>query len=344
MKQEIILASEVDSTLTVQEWYQAMVEDCKNILVEGEFAARWIYIQTYWQLGQRICQEFDVEDRAAVYGKKIVQRVGQSLGKKKQTIYNAVAFYRKYPDPDEWPFDKSISWRRICRKYLPEPKPPEVIDHVPLDSVRLICGDFAEVAQDLQADSFDAIITDPPYPKEYLHLYGLLAKEAARLLKPGGSLLAMAGQSYLPDVFNLMTPHLAYQWTLSYLTPGGQSPQIWPRKINAFWKPVLWFVKGDYAGNWHGDVFKSDVNDNDKRFHHWGQSESGIARLVESFTRPGDVVLDPFVGGGTTAVVCHNLGRRFVGIDIDAEQVAITRRRLTRSVEHGSEARANTLA
>ena len=222
------------------------------------------------------------------------------------------------------------------RKRELERKSPGVIDPISLDSVRLICGDFAEVARDLADNSFDAIITDPPYPKEYLHLYRLLAEEAAKLLKPGGSLLAMAGQSYLPDVFNLMTPHLTYQWTLAYLTPGGQSPQIWPRKVNAFWKPVLWFIKGDYVGNWHGDVFKSDVNDNDKRFHEWGQSESGIARLVESFTSPGDLVLDPFVGGGTTAVVCHNLGREFVGIDIDKAQIAITQGRLGRIARGGS--------
>jgi len=110
--------------------------------------------------------------------------------------------------------------------------------------------------------------------------------------------------------------------------PGGQSAAINARCVNAFWKPVFWFVKGEYDGDWRGDVVKSDVNDNDKRFSDWGQSESGVARLIEAFTLPGELVLDPFVGGGTTAVVCVRLGRQFIGVDIKQKQIDITRARL----------------
>jgi len=194
-----------------------------------------------------------------------------------------------------------------------------------------LSGDFADVAQKLEPESIAAIITDPPYPREYLHLYGLLAEQAARLLKPGGCLLAMAGQSYLPEILNLMTPHLNYHWTISYDTPGGQSPQIWPRKVNAFWKPILWFVKGEYAGDWHGDKIKSNVNDNDKRFHGWGQSESGIGKLVYEFA-PDGTMLDPFVGGGTMAAICYRLRKPFVGIDIDPEAIETTQARVLREV------------
>ena len=56
-------------------------------------------------------------------------------------------------------------------------------------------GDFAEVSRALPDASVDVIITDPPYPKEYLPLYGQLAQVAGRLLKPGGALLVMVGQS-----------------------------------------------------------------------------------------------------------------------------------------------------
>lgn len=208
----------------------------------------------------------------------------------------------------------------------------KTIESLP-NSVTLICGDFAQVAQDLSSESIDIIITDPPYPREFIELYGLLAEQAARLLKPGGSLLAMCGQSYLPEILSMMTPHLTYHWTISYQTPGGQSPQIWPRKVNTFWKPVLWFIKGEYSGVWHGDVIKSDVND--KRFHHWGQSESGMARLINDYSIPGDLVLDPFCGGGTTGVVSVALKRRFVGIDIDTEAIRVTQDRLLEVVNGG---------
>ena len=136
--------------------------------------------------------------------------------------------------------------------------------------------------------------------------------------------VAMAGQSHLPAVIESLSTDLTYHWTLAYLTPGGQSPQIWPCKVNTFWKPVFWFVKGEYAGEWVGDVARSDVNDNDKRFHDWGQSESGMADLVGRFTKPGDLVLDPFVGGGATAIAALSRNRRFIGIDKDEAQVKIT--------------------
>jgi site-specific DNA-methyltransferase (adenine-specific) len=200
----------------------------------------------------------------------------------------------------------------------------------------IILGDLAEVLPTLPDASIDAIITDPPYPKEFLPLYETLAIQAARLLKPGGSLLVMCGQSYLPEIFNMIMPYTDYRWLFSYQTPGGQSPQIWNHKINAFWKPVIWFTKGEYQGDWHGDVIKSDVNDNDKKHHHWGQSESGMSRIIDGFTEPGQTILDPFLGGGTTGLISIEMGRNFIGCDIDKASIETTKDRLYSMLKGGS--------
>lgn len=53
-----------------------------------------------------------------------------------------------------------------------------------------------------------------------------------------------------------------------------------------------------------------------------------INHLVACSTRPGDTILDPFLGSGTTAVCCQSLGRNWVGIEKHADYVKITRRRL----------------
>jgi site-specific DNA-methyltransferase (adenine-specific) len=53
-----------------------------------------------------------------------------------------------------------------------------------------------------------------------------------------------------------------------------------------------------------------------------------LERLVEACTEPGDLVLDPYLGSGTTLAVCARLARRAVGIDTSADAVQITRRRL----------------
>jgi hypothetical protein len=197
------------------------------------------------------------------------------------------------------------------------------------EGVDLRLGDFREVLKDLDG-TVDAIITDPPYPEEFLPLFDGLGEAAGRLLKPGGICAAMVGQSYLPQIIDALGKHLTYHWTLAYLTPGGQAVQLWQRKVNTFWKPVLIYVKGEYAGDWLGDVTKSDINDNDKQHHHWGQSESGMADLIGRLTKPDQLIVDPFLGGGTTAVVAHDMARRFVGCDIDETCLSATKARFGR--------------
>ncbi len=190
---------------------------------------------------------------------------------------------------------------------------------------RLLCGDFAQVAAEIAPGSVDAIITDPPYPEEYLPLYDVLAREGARLLKPGGVAVVMTAHYTLPEVLGRMTPHLRYHWLIAYVTPRSEA-RVFSRKALVGWKPVLVFTNGDYAGEWFTDTVESAGPD--KRFHAWGQSESGMAALVECFTRPGELVLDPFVGGGATGIAALKLGRRFVGVDMDAAAVATCAARL----------------
>ena len=194
------------------------------------------------------------------------------------------------------------------------------------DRYRLITADIASATQHIAAGSVDWIITDPPYPKQYLDLYAHLARLAEHALKPGGSMVAMVGQSYLPQIIERLSTTLTYHWTLAYLTPGGQAAQLWSRRVNTFWKPLLWFTKGEYKGQWIGDVCRSDAND--KRYHHWGQSESGIADIIERLTDPGELILDPFLGAGTTGVVAVRMGRRFIGIDVDPDCVSSAEDRL----------------
>jgi tRNA G10 N-methylase Trm11 len=52
---------------------------------------------------------------------------------------------------------------------------------------------------------FEAILTDPPYGKEYLNLYEQLAGHAPRILKENGSLLVMTRESYLPEIYEIFS-------------------------------------------------------------------------------------------------------------------------------------------
>jgi len=177
----------------------------------------------------------------------------------------------------------------------------------------------------IPANSVDAIITDPPYPAEFLDCFTDLSRTALAVLKPGGHCVVMCGQSHLEEVLRRLREHLTYQWTLAYMTPG-QSTQVFGRRIKSNWKPVIWLTKSTNEWEHIPDFISSDMND--KRFHEWGQSVGGMAQIIERFTVPKQLILDPFCGAGTTGVAALMLDRLFIGCDIDAEAIALSAKRL----------------
>ncbi len=195
----------------------------------------------------------------------------------------------------------------------------------------LYLGDILEVGARIANASVDLIIADPPYPREFLVTFSKLGTFAARVLKPGGRLLVLSGQSYLPEVLSrLNTEGLTYVWTLAYLTPSGRGTPLRARPIVSHWKPILYFVKGQIDRRMiRGDVYSADPADMGREWHKWEQSNGGIASLVEAFSKPGDLVVSPFLGGGTAVVAALKLGRRVIGIDNDAQAIASTQKRLT---------------
>jgi len=174
---------------------------------------------------------------------------------------------------------------------------------------------------------FDFIITDPPYPLKYLPLYDILARRSLEWLNPMGLLIVMVGQSYLDQVMQLLGKHLKYYWTGCYLTPGQPTP-LKQKQVNTTWKPILIYSLplATYSGKIFGDVWTSERNE--KEYHRWGQSVSGMFSLIEQICLPGQTIFDPFCGAGTTGVAALKHGCFFDGIDTDEQGVNITRARL----------------
>ena len=66
--------------------------------------------------------------------------------------------------------------------------------------------------------------------------------------------------------------------------------------------------------------------------------------IVERLTNPGDVILDPFLGGGTTGVAAVSKGRKFIGADIETKNVEISHERIKEAYNNASNAGKNILA
>jgi len=65
------------------------------------------------------------------------------------------------------------------------------------------------------------------------------------------------------------------------------------------------------------------------KLHPTQKPLSVLLPLVETFSRPGDLVLDPFAGSGSSLLAAKLLGREYLGIELDAAYCEIARRRLT---------------
>lgn len=199
------------------------------------------------------------------------------------------------------------------------------------DRCRLLVGDLLVAGAQIEDGSVDAIVTDPPYPAEYLPCWESLGSLAARVLKPGGWLVAMAAHAHLPQIMQrLDRDGLTYRWTLAYLMPSGESAQLRSLRLNVAWKPVLLYTSGTMKQipTYGTDVLSNDVQDEDRHDAGWGQGVDGFAKLVAGVSRAEQTVLDPFLGTGTTALAALTRGRRFVGIDIDERYVNDTWHRL----------------
>jgi len=191
----------------------------------------------------------------------------------------------------------------------------------------LYLGDFRKIGDKIPDDSVDLIFTDPPYDRKAIELFDGLGEFAARVLRPGGSLIAYVGQIQLPDAVADLSRHLRYWWTCSCYHSGPTLLRMNEYGIVNGWKPMLWFVKetrGDKT------TFVNDVatGTREKTHHDWQQSEAEARYFIELLTEPDCFVVDPFCGGGTTPVACIGLGRKWAAFEIDESNLALASERI----------------
>jgi site-specific DNA-methyltransferase (adenine-specific) len=178
----------------------------------------------------------------------------------------------------------------------------------------------------VEPESLDAIITDPPYPQEYVHLFEDLGKFGQYALKPGAPLIAMTGHAYLPQYIELLSRRLVYHWLVADILGGANNAQhVWKAFVG--WKPCLIFTNGkERLPYYFLDLVRSPGPD--KNFHIWGQDVQTFQLFAYRFTQPGATICDPFVGGGTTAIAALSMHRKFIGFDNDPVAVQTTLERL----------------
>ena len=208
----------------------------------------------------------------------------------------------------------------------------------------------------------DLIVTDPPYFIKSTRAGG--KSELARSIQPMNDQLAQnrltigIDEVYLKAMWDVMKVPNIYIWC-----NGAQIPQymdffvkqrkckmeiiIW-RKTNAM--PLfcnkylsdkeycLYFRRGAYCQpptyEQAKTVYEQPINAKDKRLygHPTIKPLPIIRNLVENSSREGCLVLDPFMGSGTTAVACRELNRNFIGFEINPDYYAASLKRLAATI------------
>ncbi|NJM05637.1 site-specific DNA-methyltransferase [Candidatus Gracilibacteria bacterium] len=229
----------------------------------------------------------------------------------------------------------------------------------------LICGDAATTLATLPPTSVDLLIADPPYNlgkdygvtrdrrsrSEYRDFTLKWLHEAVRVLKPNGSIYVFMGVRYIAELYTLLEDECGFlfnSWVTWHYTQGmGRTRGFSPRhedilyftcsadytfNIDAVRVPQKYYRRrNNMAGANPGDVWQfSHVHycSAERQPHPTQKPEALLARIIAASSQPGDLVLDPFVGSGTSCRVAQILKRRSIGIDINPAYIDLSRERL----------------
>ncbi|MGI0016928.1 MAG: DNA-methyltransferase, partial [Nitrososphaera sp.] len=232
---------------------------------------------------------------------------------------------------------------------------------------KLLCGDACSELPKLDDSFVDLIIADPPYNlgKDYGNNRDLKAwheyedftrnwiTQAVRILKPTGSFYIFMGVRFISKLFLMLEDefHLNFNgWITWHYTQGmgrkvGFSPRhediLYFTKTNSFVFnldevriPQKYYrARNNMQGANPGDVWQfSHVHycSAERESHPTQKPEALIERIIKASSNPGDLVLDPFVGSGTTCKVADVLGRNWIGIDINQNYIETSRSRIAK--------------
>jgi len=199
---------------------------------------------------------------------------------------------------------------------------------------KIICGDCIEIMKYIPDKSIDLILTDPPYnagieydnykdnltDEEYKFFIYKFMKEFLRISK---RTIIFVG---IGNLFKYPEPEMVLIW----LKRNGYSRSGYV--IHNCYEPIVCYGK---LKSIFTDVYDYPiVFQKDKIEHPTPKPLRLIEKLIVDFSKEGDVVLDPFVGSGTTAVAAKKLKRKYIGIDISEKYCEVAKKRLETEVDN----------
>ncbi|CAN7604528.1 DNA-methyltransferase [Bosea sp. LjRoot237] len=209
------------------------------------------------------------------------------------------------------------------------------------------------------------VISDPPY-EAFMHEAKF--RHRKHLRTDGGNELEALNFASIDEIrkpFTVTSSGLCGGWFIAFCTPEGVGR--WADEINATqlkYKRACVWVKPDstpqlngqgpamgaenfvcaWGGKGHAKwnaggkrgVYTHLTNPPSRDHRHPTEKPVSLMReLLQDFTNPGETILDPFMGSGTTGVTCAKMGRKFIGVELDPKYFDVACERIRKAYEQG---------
>lgn len=229
-------------------------------------------------------------------------------------------------------------------------------------NITLYNDDCINVLKQLEDNSIDCIITDPPYEVSVNHDGGKLyynkgitksnedlvrdkidtgydieaiGKELLRVCKEP-NIYIWCNKQQIPQYFDFYVNKNELKFDILVWIKQNALPTYKCKYLDDKEYCLYFKGKGVLNPTTYEDAktyWLDYINTKDKKLweHPTIKPLYMIERLVKNSSKENDLILDPFMGSGTTGVVCKNLNRKFIGIEIEEKYYEISKKRILRN-------------
>lgn len=224
------------------------------------------------------------------------------------------------------------------------------------DSVVLFHADSREFLHELADESVAAVLTDPPYTERTHKKARTPEREGVTTFAPitdddlsdlltrmgqvsRGWVVATLDYKHAVAFDNAPPPGLKVQ-RLGVWVKTNPTPQLTGDRPAQGWESIAYMHRSDRRSKWNGGGAHGNfvLPIPPPEGHPTAKPLPVVAQWVRWFTNPGDTILDPFAGSGTTLRAAKDEGRKAIGVELDERYCEIIARRLAQDTLFGGAA------
>src|SRR3990167_7569633 len=235
---------------------------------------------------------------------------------------------------------------------------------------KVLNEDCLNVLKELPDRCIDLVLTDPPYgitnnDWDSTEKLPEVFNECLRVLKDWGGLVFTASEPFNHEMYQLLKKYFRHSWVWDKDFPGSfQNAKFRPLKVEESimvfsnntpvnYYPIMRKIKerksggggkitDNYSGLKYYETIRSEAfpksiirffnGDQKNKQHPTQKPVSLMSYLIQTYSQPNDIIFDPFLGSGTTAVAAKQLGRNYIGIEISEKYCKIANDRLRQEI------------